>query len=139
MAVPEPNNDRYQKDSLKAQYQQIKWYMENQHYLQAITLMLEWLISYECLRGNYREWLTDGSREEAKNALNERRGNNGNVFAGLNEELQTLNSLWDKCVKIRHDLAHCGMRLNPQNAEDAITGINELFQKFKDFVKEHLP
>ena len=60
------------KESLKAQYQQIKWYVGNQHYLQAITLMREWLISYECLQNKGPgHWLSKTTRDQAAGDLND--------------------------------------------------------------------
>ena len=122
MAVNNPT--RNPKESLKKQYQQIKWYMENQHYIQAITLMREWLISYEC--HNYPgNWLDRKIREEAEDNIRHR---------VLFEEPPVPIGLWEDC-KIRHDLAHCGMRLRPRKAAAAITKIKKLFQDFKNFAK----
>ena len=49
MAVNDPRDSP--KESIKKQYEQIKWYMDNQHYFQAITLIREWLVSL-----HYLEW-----------------------------------------------------------------------------------
>lgn len=117
MAVNEPGNN--QKDSLKAQYLQIKWYIDNQHYLQAITLMREWLISFECFNQTGR-WLTRDTRESAEETLR-----HGDIK-------QEVVDLWEGC-RIRGDLAHCGMRTNANSATQAIEEIEELFNKFKRY------
>ena len=121
MAANEPSNNPI--NSLKAQYQQIKWYMENQHYLQAITLMREWLISFECF---YHEggWLNRWTREGAENMLKD-----GDNQEDIGEEVI---ALWEGCG-IRGDLAHCGMRDNANSATQAIREIEELFNKFKNY------
>ena len=116
MAVNNPSDN--QKNSLKAQSQQIKWYVENQHYLQAITLMREWLISWKCLNGR-GHWLSHTNRQTAEGTLNERGQNQGSQIAQqLAQHLDmddTAIDLWDRCVDIRNDLAHCGMRQDPGN------------------------
>lgn len=141
MAVNEPDNN--QKNSLKAQYQQIKWYIDNQHYLQAITLMREWLISYEYLQveGRQGHWLSQAPRKDAENVLNDSPRQQQSQLAGeliqrgLANQDSIKTELWTECNEIRRDLAHCGMRQNPENAARAIQRIRKLFSEFKDFVK----
>ena len=137
MAVNEPSDN--QKNSLKAQYQQIKWYVENQHYIQAITLMREWLISYKCLQQKQGHWLSKQSRENAEKEFKELIEHQDSPFAQLASE-QTDLALWKQCVNIRNDLAHCGMRNNPKpkSATDAIQGIQALFNDFEEFVQQNL-
>lgn len=137
MAVNEPSNNP--PNSLKAQYLQIKWYIENQHYLQAITLMREWLISYKCQQDGNEHWLSYKNRNTAEKALGERKKQqNSQLAQGLSTLLtdQTLIKLWDQCVAIRNDLAHCGMLNNPKpkSATEAIQASQELFNKFEEFV-----
>lgn len=134
MAVHDPSNSA--KQSLKAQYLQIKWYVENQHYLQAITLMREWLISWQCLESK-TEWLTIKSREDAEKALNESL-NNSPFFTMLSPAKQAAITLWNKCIDIRNDLAHCGMRYSPQISADAIKTIKNLFNEFQKFAPNNL-
>ncbi len=127
MAVYNPSDNP--KDSLKKQFQQIKWYMDNQHYLQAITLMREWLISWKCFKNN-KEWL---NADERSNVEGEYKNIDvTNPFAALDPDIQAATKLWDGC-KIRNDLAHCGMRNNPKKAKQAINEIEKLFTKFKEF------
>ena len=132
MAVYEPSNSP--KQSLKAQYQQIKWYVENQHYLQAITLMREWLISWKCLKDGGK-WLEVRSRGDAETALS---ASSGSVFAALDPAQGTASELWDECVTIRNDLAHCGMRYRPTISANAIEKIKNLFQQFEEFAPNNL-
>ena len=97
--------------------------------------MREWLISYECLRQDRNNWLSQDTREESKDDLKGR--SNGNPFSDLDQNLKTLTNLWDQCVKIRNDLAHCGMRNNPVSAEDSIQAIQDLIQEFEKFVRQN--
>lgn len=132
MAVYDPSNSP--KQSLKAQYLQIKWYVENQHYLQAITLIREWLISWRCLKDK-NKWLNMQSREDAEKALS---ASSGSVFTELDPAQATASKLWDECVTIRNDFAHCGMRYRPKIAADAIKEIKTLFRQFEEFAQNNL-
>lgn len=132
-------SSEHPESSLRAQYLQIKWYVENQHYLQAITLMREWLISWKCLE-DHGNWLNMGNRNRVEDNLNERaRGKGSPLAAGLAKALspadQEAIKLWDRCVDLRNDLAHCGMRYNPKSATDAIGEIEELFSDFEKFAR----
>ena len=133
MAVHQPSENV--KNSLKAQFQQIKWYMENQHYLQAITLIREWIISWKCLKDD-KEWLNARERSSIEDDLNKFDENKNNPFAALEPKIKAATELWNGC-KIRSDLAHCGMRNNPKKAKQAISEIKELFTKFEEFVESN--
>ena len=123
MGVKDPHN--YQDKSLIAQYKQIEWYMKNQHYLQAITLMREWIVSWECRRLKKLNWLDFDIRQCAEDKLNERRKGKSNDCR-----------LWRKCGDLRNDLAHCGMREDPSKSNKAIENTKGLFEDFKKFVKD---
>jgi len=140
MAVNEPHDNP--GPSLKAQYLQIQWYIENQHYLQAITLIREWLVSWQCIQQDGGDWLSQGSRNKASEELNERVRNRNDkwkqelVKHSLAQRQQSqLIELWGQCSDIRNHLAHCGMVSTqvPKNAADAIQTIRDLFKKFKGF------
>ncbi len=138
MAVYDPTGKP--KQSLKAQYQQIKWYVENRHYLQAITLMREWLISWKCIETNQNRWLNMDRRKNVENNLNERANRAGNPLATGLAQLapdQPAIDLWNQCNGIRRDLAHCGMRHDPQESADAIEAIQNLFCEFEKFVQKN--
>ena len=138
MAAYKPSKNP--KTSLKAQYQQIKWYMENQHYLQAITLMREWLISYRCQQDLNGHWLTDSKRKKAERELGELKKQQDSQMAQQLSSLvsttdDSLNKLWKDCAEIRNDLAHCGMQHQADSATQAIKKIKKLFNKFKEYYK----
>ena len=130
MAVYDTSNKPEQ--SLKKQWIQIKWYIENQHYLQAVTLMREWLISYECIHYGTRNWLNQGSRDAAEKRLKDRTGSRMTALSALLPN-QIPTELWEQCTEVRNDLAHCGMRYSPKSATDVIRDSKSLFQDFGDF------
>lgn len=139
LAVYQPRENP--KQSLKAQYQQIKWYIENQHYLQAITLMREWLVSWECLKLSQGNWLNQGTRREAEEALNERIDSQSSPFMTALAPLaasRISTILWTQCRDLRNDFAHCGMRNDPIKAQKAIRTTRHLFSEFETFVLDNL-
>ena len=114
------------KKSLVGQYVQIKWYIDNLHYLHAITLIREWLVSWELLQ-IYRtspNLLDNQQRAEAEDALNQR-------FVAKSK--LPLDKLWSACNGTRNDLAHCGMRTAARGSNTAISGIEKLFKDFEVF------
>ena len=130
MAVNEPRN--HPRQSIKKQYEQIKWYMDNQHYFQAITLIREWLVSWQYLewrRQTRSSWLRwRDHREPVVEAFN------GYPSAALDPD-QDAWDLWDACANLRNDLAHCGMHTDPLLADEAIEAIKELFSNLEKFAQ----
>ena len=115
------------RDSLTGQYAQIKWYIDNLHYLHAVTLIREWLVSWEFLRTHPTssgDWLKKDCREKAAKDLNSR----------FLKSPDPLDKLWSY-VDTRNDLSHCGMRTNPdpRPANSAIKIIEKLFKEFESF------
>ena len=128
LGVKKPSEN--QLHSLRAQYQQIKWYIGNQHYLQAITLMREWIVSWECIQTNKGDWLSKDSRKKAEDTLNELIENN-------QMDKREYTQLWRLCRDFRNDLAHCGMRKDPRRAQRTITTSKNIFNGFEAFVKKN--
>lgn len=132
MAVTDPRNSSEQ--SIRKQYDQIKWYVDNQHYFQAITLIREWLVSWQYIqwkRGATRNWLEwHNHRKPIEDAFNDYDS------AAPNPDDEAWD-LWDKCAQLRNDLAHCGMKTvpPPMPAKEAIAAINELFCDLEEFAR----
>ena len=132
MAVNDPHSNP--KSSVKKQYEQLKWYIDNQHYLQAITLIREWLVSWEYIRQHPTDpshWRASRNhRQPIEDAFN-----NKNSSAADPDEWAW--DLWDACADLRNDLAHCGMRIRPapRSAEDAIEQIKKLFEDLENFAR----
>ena len=132
MAVNDPRNKPEQ--SIKVQYDQIKWYIDNQHYFQAITLIREWLVSWEYLQWRPRrgdDWLRRRYRKPVEDRFNEE-------MSAAPEPDEEAWDLWDACKDIRNDLAHCGMRVfpAPRTANEAIDAIKEMFDYLEEFARD---
>lgn len=132
MAVNAPRNNPEQ--SINKQFEQIKWYIDNQHYFQAITLIREWLVSWQYIQWRRRTmngWLRwHGHRRPIEDAFND-------YDSEAPDPDDDAWDLWEVCAELRNDLAHCGMRTDPlpRLAEAAIDAINQLFRDLEIFAK----
>jgi hypothetical protein len=113
----------FQDDSLPNQAKLIRWYLDHNHIVQAMTLAREWVVSYH-LHKEGRDWRSRKEREQMEKRLG--------------ESLQQ-DSLWSKIAEIRNDLAHCGFgraegrvlsaKSIRQNAEEVVKQIERLAQQ----------
>ena len=125
------------KESLKAQFEQIRWYLNNQHYLHVITLMREWMVSWECIRGGEADWSNLKTRNSVEDILNERAKSDEPSMPMAPPAASIPTKLWERCGHLRNDIAHCGMREDPRQSHRAIREITELFAEFERFVAEN--
>ena len=117
------------QETLKTQCKQIKWYFDHQHYLQAVMLIREWLVSWEYLQEHPhspRNWLQwHGHRENAELQFTKPPGHSDLEARGI----------WRSCHGLRNELAHCGIRAGAIGATAAIRRINNLYDQFENFAK----
>jgi len=112
----------FQDDSLPTQAKLIRWYLNHNHIVQAMTLAREWVVSYYAQQKSL-------SRDDAEDELNQRANN---------QESDELVQLWSSIRNIRNDLAHCGFGREErqvlsatsirQNAEEVVQQIEQLAQ-----------
>ena len=91
----------------KARYNQIKWYVDNKHYLHAITLIREWLIFWEC----FRDPTLPEERDKARNRLNKR------------SKDKISGKLWSTCLEIEDELSNLESNFQCENAKQTIEKI----------------
>jgi len=113
----------FQDDSLPTQAKLIRWYLNHNHIVQAMTLAREWVVSYYAQQKSL-------SRDDAEDELNQRANN---------QENDELVQLWSSIRNIRNDLAHCGFGRAEgqvlsaasirQNAEEVVKQIERLAQQ----------
>jgi hypothetical protein len=113
----------FQDDSLPTQAALIRWYLNHNHIVQAMTLAREWVVSYYAQQKSL-------SRDDAEDELNQRANN---------QESDELVQLWSSIRNIRNDLAHCGFGREEgqvlsatsirQNAEEVVKQIERLAQQ----------
>jgi CRISPR-associated DxTHG motif protein len=113
----------FQDDSLPTQAALIRWYLDHNHIVQAVTLAREWVVSDYARQKSL-------SRDDAEDELNQRANN---------QESDELVQLWSSIRNIRNDLAHCGFGREEgqvlsatsirQNAEKVVEQIERLAQQ----------
>ena len=113
----------FQDDSLPTQAALIRWYLNHNHIVQAVTLAREWVVSDYARQKSL-------SRDDAEAELNQRANN---------QESDELVQLWSSIRNIRNDLAHCGFGREEgqvlsatskrQNAEEDVKQIDQLAQQ----------
>ncbi|CUU10958.1 CRISPR-associated protein, TM1812 family [Armatimonadetes bacterium GBS] len=112
----------YIPNNLETHRALIGWYLERSHAMQAITLMREWLVSYQCrLEGKDPELMRH--REAAEDTLNslERNTRNG-------QHREELVDLWGSVSNLRNRIAHCGCGRSEQ-VEGVLQQASELYQR----------
>jgi CRISPR-associated DxTHG motif protein len=113
----------FQDDSLPTQAKLIRWYLDHNHIVQAMTLAREWVVSYH-LHKEGKDWRDPHEREWMEQLLG---------------EFLKLSPLWSKITGTRNDLAHCGFSRAEgqvlsatsirQNAEEVVKQIEQLAQQ----------
>ena len=120
MSVRNPSNDLVA--SLKAQQFQIEWYIQNQHYLQAITLIREWLISWLCHKERETYWRNYKKRKRL-----------------VNKSQKPSNALFEKCwrnsAKYRNFYAHCGINDDKNKEVVQIESLIKLVEELSENIK----
>jgi hypothetical protein len=106
----------FQDDSLPTQATLIRWYLDHNHIVQAMTLAREWVVSYYAQQKSL-------SRNDAENELNQRANN---------QENDELVQLWSSIRNIRNDLAHCGF----SRAEGQVLSATSIRQNAEEVVKQ---
>ncbi|WRH67241.1 MAG: TIGR02221 family CRISPR-associated protein [Planktothrix sp. GU0601_MAG3] len=131
-------------DNLWHQLHMIEWYINRDKIIQAVTLAREWLVSVLVFNFNLHEFMFDlhKGRKYAEKALNngvEKRKKDPRPITPCDydqnfEDLATADQLveiWSKMTELRNDIAHVGMNLNPQSAENIKKQAINLYPKIK--------
>jgi CRISPR-associated DxTHG motif protein len=124
--------------SLVQQRRIIRWYVEHEHWVQAVTLAREWLVTWAIVRSGGDDFITKKLREDQEEALNSeavRLKNEKSTFkpavlAKLPEAKEVI-ALWGSLTDVRNDIDHAGMRQEPREAQDLIKQIQEFIQKLE--------
>jgi CRISPR-associated DxTHG motif protein len=106
----------FQDDSLPTQAALIRWYLDHNHIVQAMTLAREWVVSYH-LHKEGKDWRDPHEREWMEQLLG---------------EFLKLSPLWSKITGTRNDLAHCGFG----RAEGQVLSATSIRQNAEEVVKQ---
>jgi CRISPR-associated Csx2 family protein len=149
-ALEDPTESTSQVESLYSQLELIHWYLERRHVIQAATLAREWVISLLAWRLNAPMFELENGRDALEKALNtvveKRKPDPKPKYRSPYEkpiadlpEVDQLCALWNRLRDIRNDIAHCGMRISPRNANLLKQKVELLFPELAELARQLLP
>ncbi len=119
-------------DSVRSQQQMINWYIDKQHYVHALSMSREWVISLLCVHFKEDLWSKE-DRDDIELLLNgSRKNDEGTIIAESrhvsewqkDNRRKVVANLWQgvdfKLANLRNDVLHSGFRKKPGKAEDII-------------------
>lgn len=139
----DPLDDEHLPANLTIQWALITKYKEQGQIVQAVTLAREWLVSQLVYQFGGESLLDyEGVRKLVENALNnavERRKPDPRtpLPTPYDEPLQALphyqmlGTVWDRLGRLRNDLAHVGMRLDPLPAVKLCQQFEKVYEQLK--------
>ncbi|WP_390693378.1 TIGR02221 family CRISPR-associated protein [Aetokthonos hydrillicola] len=149
-ALESPTDQAALAENLWLQLQMIKWYIQRDRVVQAVTLAREWLISVLVLK--FGELMLDHRKgrkyvEDAiNNAVEKTKVSSRPIIASPCDEkfaelpqTDELVKLWSQMTELRNDIAHVGMNLNPQPALKLKEKALSLYPKLHKLGEELLP
>jgi CRISPR-associated DxTHG motif protein len=149
-ALESPTDQAALAENLWLQLQMIKWYIQRDRVVQAVTLAREWLISVLVLKFGElmldhrkgRKYVEDAINNAVEKTKVSRRPITsspcGEKFADL-PQTDELVKLWSQMTELRNDIAHVGMNLNPQPALKLKEKALSLYPKLHKLGEELLP
>ncbi len=133
LALAEPAADLCQ--SLLTQRALIAWYAEREHWVQAVSLAREWLVSWIMFQLGMTTLtvLSDRARvegvvnSEAEEFLTAKKSECAfqSVFLRNIPQVETVLGLWKALTEVRNDIDHAGMRENPQQPQALVSQIRK--------------
>lgn len=127
----------------------IDWYMEHRHYLQALLLMREWMISYAASLLEIDVSTNRNTREKLASAMNrmipkpvndadrESSSDIDDYVARLKPHLsQETLSIFERITNTRNDAAHFGFRSDPLTAGNLLKGIIDCQSRIRKLFSE---
>jgi hypothetical protein len=149
-ALEDPSTPDNLVENLWLQLDMIDWYLHRQHYVQAVTLGREWIISvvarhlgapifdYE----NGRKWIEfslNNAVEKRKDTPRLRSETDYDEQVSLLGNIEQLCKIWSQVTKIRNDIAHVGMRTSPEGANSLKVKAEGLFPQLVNLAEALLP
>jgi len=134
MALKSPAEPESLADTLSVERTMIRWYVDHEQYVQAITLAREWMVSWLMVHLGYDTIQIKAKRKEVEERLNgdAYRCRSGSVKAILKKPKDPAPAydqalaLWSQITDIRNDIDHAGMSDNPKEAKNMRTNIQKI-------------
>lgn len=133
---------------LQSQLRMINWYLEKQHFVHALSMAREWVVSMLCVFFGEDLWDKD-ARDDMELLLNggTRKSADGkNVVEAkhlaewtMHPHRKEVAHLWQgegyNLANLRNDVLHSGFRKNPQPAQEIIERSGRIVQKINEIAR----
>ncbi|MCB0084115.1 MAG: TIGR02221 family CRISPR-associated protein, partial [Caldilineaceae bacterium] len=136
LGLNDPTNPAVVTDNLSTQVKMIGWYIEREQWIQAVTLLREWFVSWTMVQLNQTDILDSEARHSVETVLNSeskawQKSKQLNLafsptFLSALPVIEQILDLWGQVTQTRNDINHAGMRPNPGQPE-------KLIEKVKDY------
>lgn len=128
-------------ETLRVEREMIGWYIERELWVQAVSLMREWLISWvmlwvgrpEVTRLEVREEVGQmlGSEVEAFNKARQSGQAYRSVFQAKVPQVEAVLGFWPNLAQVRNDIDHAAKREDPFSAKGLTEQIANLYEKIR--------
>lgn len=139
LAFRDPKDTGRMAERLEVERHMIHWYAEHEHWMQAISLSREWLVSWTMFHLHLEDLLSErdttenilGEQAHAYRKFREQKPEREFDLANLRSVPQAVSALelWLELADRRNDIDHAGMRNNPMSADRLIKGIEACIKK----------
>lgn len=140
LALSEPTSEPW-KD-LECERRMIEWYADREHWVQAISLTREWLLSWVMYHLGLNSFTDLSDRHRIESVVNseadefvqaKRDGTEFNsVFLKQIPNLDRVLGLWKNVAEVRNDIDHAGMRQNPKEPNSLVSGVKSIIEQIKE-------
>lgn len=134
LAMQNPNNEATLAETIAKQQKLIRWYDVRERHLAAALLAREWVVSVVIYQNGLGTKILDRdvrrSTEELLNGLAHYKRNKSKLTTNMHVE-QSIVNIWQEIPDVRNDLAHCGMRQNPTQAQNLKRTIQEIIERIE--------
>lgn len=149
-ALLKPSEQSQIPQNLHRQLQMIKWYIDRQQIVQAITLAREWIVSILAFKFNedilnhsigrkYVEIALNNASEKQKENPREIKPERCDEQLESLPEADELVRLWSVMTEIRNDIAHVGMKTQAQTARKLKQKVESLYPRLLELGNKLLP
>ncbi|NSW52346.1 MAG: TIGR02221 family CRISPR-associated protein [Anaerolineae bacterium] len=124
------------RESLLRQKSLIDWYVEREHWVQAVTVAREWLVSWVMYRFGLPDMVSSNDRHRIEQAINveshalidakKESREYQPIFLRSLPNVKEVLDLWNKTAMVRNDIDHAGMRSDPKKPDSLIRDIREV-------------
>lgn len=139
---------------LRSQLRMIDWYVAKQHYVHALSMAREWVVSLLCLHFGEDMWDKDARADIELLLSGARKDKDGNVVKDSrhrdawkqNPHRKRIARLWQgrergpdgrelNLANLRNDVLHSGFRKDPKTAADIIQQTSQVVKEIKEIAR----